>query len=262
MALIVDRELTGYDVKDHIARITLKRPEKRNALTRQMRKEVQNALFDIKTNPDIWLAIIDAEGDVFCAGKDLLEAVDPATDDGTVYSNDELFVYMRTVYKPIILAMQGACLAQGAGFALSSDIVLMTEKASIGWPQVKRGISSVSGPTQGVHAMPWTAAMGVLLRGGQIFAEEAYRLGLCNEVVEQDKDKLMAAAERWADEILVNAPLAVQAIKESSRRCLELPLESRLRLARQVADKVLESEDAKEGIAAFKEKRAPVWKGK
>ena len=120
-----------------------------------MRKEVQNALFDIKTNRDIWLAIIDAEGDVFCAGKDLLEVVDPATDDGTVYSNDELFVYMRTVYKPIILALQGPCLAQGAGFALSSDIVLMTEKASIGWPQVKRGISSVSGPHAGCsrHAL-------------------------------------------------------------------------------------------------------------
>ena len=262
MALIIDRELTSYDIADHVARITLKRPEKRNALTRQMRKEIQNALFDIKTNPDVWLAIIGAEGDVFCAGKDLLEVVDPATDDGTVYSNDELFIYMRTVYKPIILAMQGACLAQGAGFALSADIVLMTEEAYIGWPQVKRGISSVSGPTQGVHAMPWPMAMGVLLRGGGIYAEEAYRLGLCNEVVEQDRDKLMEAAERWAEEILENAPLAVQAIKESSRRCLELPLEARLRLARQVADKVLESEDAKEGIAAFREKRSPVWRGK
>lgn len=262
MALMVNREQTGYEVKDHIARITLKRSEKKNALTRQMRREIQNALFDIKTNPDIWLAIIDAEGDVFCAGKDLLEQVDPETDDGTVYSNDELFVYMRTVYKPIIVCLQGACMAQGAGFALSSDIVLMTEKANIGWPQVKRGISSVSGPTQGAHAMVWPTAMGYLLRGKQIRAEEAFRLGLCNEVVEQDKDKLMETADRWAGEILVNAPLAVQGLKEAARRCLELPLEARLRLARQVADRVLESADSKEGILAFKEKRDPVWQAK
>ena len=262
MALIINHELTTYEVKDHIARITLNRPEKKNALTRQMRKEIQNALFDVKTNPDIWLAIIDAEGDVFCAGKDLMEQVDPDTDDGTVYSNDELFVYMRTVYKPIIVALQGACMAQGAGFALSSDIVLMTEKASVGWPQVKRGISSVSGPTQGAHAMVWPTAMGYLLRGKQITAQDAFRLGLCNEIVEQDKDKLLGAADRWAGEILENAPLAVQGLKEAARRCLELPLEARLRLARQVADRVLETADSKEGILAFKEKRAPVWQAK
>ena len=262
MALIINHELTTYEVKDHIARITLNRPEKKNALTRQMRKEIQNALFDVKTNPDIWLAIIDAEGDVFCAGKDLMEQVDPDTDDGTVYSNDELFVYMRTVYKPIIVALQGACMAQGAGFALSSDIVLMTEKASVGWPQVKRGISSVSGPTQGAHAMVWPTAMGYLLRGKQITAQDAFRLGLCNEIVEQDKDKLLEAADRWAGEILENAPLAVQGLKEAARRCLELPLEARLRLARQVADRVLETADSKEGILAFKEKRAPVWQAK
>lgn len=262
MALIINREQTSYEVEDHVARITLKRPEKANALTRQMRKEIQNALFDIKTNPDVWLAIIDAEGKVFCAGKDLLEQVDPDADDGAVYSNDELFVYMRTVYKPIIVALQGACMAQGAGFALSSDIVLMTENASIGWPQVKRGISSVSGPTQGAHAMVWPTAMGYLLRGKQISSGEALRLGLCNEVVKGGKDALMDAAERWAGEILANAPLAVQGLKEAARRCLELPLEARLRLARQIADRVLESEDSREGILAFREKRDPVWRGR
>ena len=110
--------------------------------------------------------------------------------------------------------------------------------------------------------MVWPTAMGYMLRGKQISAEEAYRLGLCNEVVTGGKDELLEVAERWADEVLANAPLAVQGLKEAARRCLELPLEARLRLARQVADRVLESEDSKEGILAFKEKRDPVWQGK
>lgn len=254
------RTYTRYEVRDHVARLTLNRPDKKNALNRGMRKEIQDSFLDMKNNAQIWVAIIMAEGDTFCSGKDLMEQIDPATDDGTVLSNDELFLYQRSIYKPVIVALNGACLAQGAGFALSSDIIVMSERASIGWPQVKRGISSVSGPSQGAHALPWTQAMGHLLRGKTISAQDALRLGLANEVVPHDE--LAACAERWAAEILENAPLAVQGIKEAARRGQDLPLESRMRLARDVADRVLLSEDAKEGILAFKEKRKPVWKGR
>ena len=254
------REFSRYQVRDHIARLTLARPEKKNALHRPMRREIQQAFFDMKTNPDVWLAIIAAEGNVFCAGKDLTEQVDPADEDGTVLSNDELFLYQRTVYKPIIAALDGPCLAQGAGFALSSDIVIMSERAGIGWPQVKRGISSVSGPTQGAHAMPWAVAMGYLFRAKTIPAAEALRLGLANEVV--PSEDLLPCAERWAAEILENAPLALQGIKEAARRTQDLALEPRMRLARDIADRVLGSEDAREGILAFKEKRPPRWQGR
>jgi E-phenylitaconyl-CoA hydratase len=262
MPLPIERSFTRYDVTDHIARLTLNRPDKKNALNRQMRWEVQQSFLDMKTNPDVWLAIIDAEGDVFCSGKDLTETIDPMTDDGTVLSNDDLFSYQRTIYKPIIVAVQGPCFAQGAGFSLSSDIVIMTENASIGWPQVSRGISSVSGPTQGAHAMPWAIAMGYLLRAKPIPASEAFRFGLCNEVVPQDKKALLDAADRWAGEILQNAPLALQGVKEAGRRCEDLSLEQRFRLARDIADRVLKSEDSKEGILAFREKRKPAWKGR
>lgn len=257
---MLTREYTRYEAKDHVARLVLNRPDKKNSLNRQMRKEVQAAFYDIKKDPDIWLAIISAEGDVFCSGKDLMEQVDPVGDDGTVLSNDELFLFQRTVYKPFIAALNGPCLAQGAGFALSSDIVIMAERATIGWPQVKRGISTVSGPSQGVHALPWAVAMGYLLRGRTISAQDALRLGLANEVV--PLDDLIPCAERWAAEILENAPLAVQAIKEAGRRGQDLPLDSRMRLARDIADRVLQSQDAKEGILAFKEKRKPRWSGR
>jgi enoyl-CoA hydratase/carnithine racemase len=249
-----------FEVRDHVAYITLNRPEKKNAINRAMRKEVQDAYVRVKNDPDIWAAVLTGAGAVFCSGKDLFERLDPADEDGSVMSNDELYMYQRFIYKPFVLALNGPCLAQGGGFALNADIVVFSERASIGWPQVKRGISSVSGPTFLPHAVPWNQAMACLMRGRFIEAEDALRLGLANEVVPHGE--LMAAAERWVREILENAPLAVHAIKEAARRGQELPVVDRTYLSRDIANRVLLSEDSKEGVRAFREKRAPVWKGR
>ncbi|MCC6535749.1 MAG: enoyl-CoA hydratase/isomerase family protein [Burkholderiales bacterium] len=253
-------EAVQYEVRGHVAYITLDRPSKKNALNRAMRKEVQAAFTDVKFNADIWLAILTGNGDTFCSGKDLLEKVPAEAEKGDVMSNDELYLFQRSIFKPFIVALNGPCLAQGGGFALNADIIIMSERASIGWPQVKRGISSVSGPSFLPHALPWNIAMGYLMRGKFISAQEAFRLGLANEVVAHDQ--LMATAERWASEILDNAPLAVHAIKEAGRRGLEVPVETRVYMARDVANRLLSGDDAQEGIRAFKEKRKPQWKGR
>lgn len=253
-------EAVDYAVRDHVAYVTLNRPDKKNAINRAMRKEIQDAFTDVKCNPEIWLAILTANGDTFCSGKDLFEKIPPEMEKGDVMSNDELYLFQRNTFKPFIIALNGACLAQGGGFALNADIVVMSERASIGWPQVKRGISSVSGPSFLPHAVPWNIAMAYLMRGKFINAEEAYRLGLANEVVPHDQ--LMPAAERWARELMESAPLAVHAIKEAGRRGLEVPVETRVYMARDVANRVLLSDDAKEGVLAFREKRAPKWKGR
>ena len=255
-----EREFTIYEVRDHVARLTLNRPNKKNALHRTMRREVQEAFRDIKNNPDVWLTIFSGNGNVFCAGKDLTEKIDPADDDGSVFSNDDLFLYQRKIFKPIVVALNGPALAQGAGFVLSSDIIIMSEQSSVGWPQVSRGIASGTGPSQGVHAMPWAQAMGYMLRAKPVPPEDALRLGIANEVVPHDD--LLPCAERWAAEIMANAPLAIRGIKEAARRGQDLELEARMRLARDIADRVVQSEDATEGIQAFKEKRKPNWKGK
>ncbi len=257
---MMEREFTLYQVKDHIARLTLNRPDKKNALHRAMRREVQDAFRDIKTNPEARVVIFTGLGDVFCSGKDLTERIDPAEDDGSVFSNDDLFLYQRKISKPIIVALNGPALAQGAGFVFSSDIVIMSERASVGWPQVARGIASGTGPSQGVHALPWTQAMGYILRAKPIPAVDALRLGIANEVVPHQE--LIPCAERWAAEILVNAPLAIEGIKEAARRGQDMELEARMRLARDIAERVAQSEDAKEGILAFREKRQPDWKGR
>ena len=253
-------EAVIYKVRDHIAYVTLNRPDRKNAINRAMRKEVQDAFVDVRNNPDIWVCILTGNGDTFCAGKDLFEKIPPEMERGDVMSNDELYLYQRNTFKPFVVALNGPCLAQGGGFALNADIVVMSERASIGWPQVKRGISSVSGPCFLPHAVPWNIAMGYLMRGKFISADEAYRLGLANEVVPHEK--LLETAERWAREILENAPLAVHAIKEAGRRGQEVSVDTRVYMARDVANRVLLSDDSREGVLSFKEKRKPVWKGR
>lgn len=247
------------ETRGHVSIITLARPDKKNAINRAMRFELQSALSAVKNDDEIWLVVLTAKGDVFCSGKDLFEKLSPGEDDGSVMSNDELYDYLRNLYKPVVCAVNGLCYAQGAGFALNSDIVIMAEEAAIGWPQVRRGISSVSGPSLCAHAMPWTQAMSYLMRGAPIPASECLRWGIANEVV--SRDRLLETAMRWADEILANAPLAVRGIKEAARRGQELAFQDRMYMARDVANRILLSDDSREGVEAFREKRAPNWTG-
>ena len=252
------REAIRFEINDHIATITLNRPDKMNALNRAMRKELQDAFRELKYNPDIWLAILTGDGKAFCSGKDLLEKL--PEEDGLVFSNDELYMFQRTIFKPIVVAINGACLAQGAGLALGSDIRIMADHATFGWPQVKRGISSVSGPTMFATEVPLAVALKYLMRGVPMTAKEALELHVVHEIV--PLADLMQTAQRWAREILEAAPVAVQGIKEAAVRSQGMPLQERITMARQVANRVLLSDDSKEGILAFKEKRPPRWSGR
>ena len=191
---VIAGEAVQFRVADRIAWVTLDRPAKKNAIDRPMRRELQSAYLRIKHDPEIWTAILTGNGDVFCAGKDLLEPA--VAEDGSVLNNDELYLLQRHIYKPFILALNGPCLAQGGGFALNADIIIMAEEASLGWPQVRRGISTVSGPTLAPHALPWPLAMGYLMRGKPIPAPECLRFGIANEVV--PRGEILAVAERWA----------------------------------------------------------------
>jgi enoyl-CoA hydratase len=138
-------EAITYSVENHIALITLNRPKTRNAINMQMRIELYEALKDVKENDDIWVAILTGADPTFCSGKDFFDKA--ASQDGDVISSRGLSIYIQQIYKPIICALNGPCLAQGAGFVLGTDIIIMSENASLGWPQVKRGISSTSGPS-------------------------------------------------------------------------------------------------------------------
>ena len=255
-------EFVNYEVRDRIARITMNRPEKLNAINRTMREELFSCFEDVERDPEVWIAIVTGTGRAFSVGHDLVSMAARATPGGGPgeRTTDDLYLYLSRLYKPIIAAINGLCLAQGAGLAMLSDIRIAAEGVQFGWPQVKRGISSMSGPILLTRRIPMNLAMQLLMTGDFLGAEEALRLNLVNQVV--PSDELLPVAEAVARRILENAPLAVRAMKEATWRGVNLELEDHLKLARDISNRVEVSDDAKEGLRAFQEKRAPRWAGR
>lgn len=141
-----------------------------------------------------------------------------------------------------------------------SDIRIASERAQIGWPQVKRGISSVSGPTMLAHAVPLNIALEIMLTGDFIDAQRALELGIVNKVVPHEQ--LVPETDAMVAKLMDNAPLAMRALKEAAVRGQNLALPERIRMANLISRGISASADSKEGIQAFIEKRAPVWQGR
>jgi enoyl-CoA hydratase len=254
-------EYVIYEVRERIARITLNRPDKLNAINAEMRAELFDAFEDVERNPDVWLAIVTGTGRAFSTGHDLVAMAGRHVPGGGPgeRTTDDLYLFLSRLYKPIIAAINGLCLAQGAGLALLSDIRIAADTAQFGWPQVKRGISSMSGPLLLAHQIPRNVALELLMTGEFLSARDALRLNLVNRVV--PADELMPTVDALAARIRDNAPLAVRAVKEATLRGLGLDLPERMKLGRAISNRVEVSKDAREGLAAFKEKRTPRWVG-
>jgi len=247
-----------YEVKDRVAYITLNRPEKKNAINPQMRHELTQALIDAKENFNVWVVILRAKGDAFSTGHDLVEHGAPEP-KGTMTTMD-MYVYLQRIWKPTIVAVNGLCLAQGAGLVLSCDIRIAAENAQFGWPQSKRGIGSISAPCILSTILPPNLAFELMYTGDLMNAQQALRLNLVNKVV--PNEKLWEEADLFAQRILQNAPIPMRHMKEVAVRGKEMNLEDRIHLALLHFVQITLSEDAKEGITAFKERREPVWKGR
>lgn len=254
-------ETVHFDVKGHIAYITMDRPEKLNAMNDQMIEELLDAFREVKENKTIWVAILTGNGRAFSTGHDLVMSRPgggPRRDGQP--TTDDLYIYVQQVWKPIIAACHGYTLAQGGGMALLSDIRIAAEDTVMGWPQVKRGIASISGPTILAHYIPLGWALKLLFTGEFINAQEGYRLGIFQEVV--PNEQLLSRCTEIAEQICANAPLAVQAIKEATVRGLSVTdFERRVRLASSISARLTETYDYKEGLAAFAEKRQPMFRG-
>ncbi|GBD11356.1 Short-chain-enoyl-CoA hydratase [bacterium HR23] len=165
------------------------------------------------------------------------------------------------MWKPIIAAVNGYCLAGGMTLLLATDIRIAVPEARFSLAEVKRGILPGNGGTQRtIQQLPYPIAMYLLLTGEMIDAQEAYRIGLINKIV--PREQLMPEAERIANIICDNAPLAVRAIKELAVRGQYLPIEYGLRLEQAIGKILTFTEDAKEGPRAFAEKRKPNFQGR
>ncbi|PKB68213.1 MAG: hypothetical protein BZY81_02560 [SAR202 cluster bacterium Io17-Chloro-G4] len=247
-----------YEIREGIAYITLNRPEKLNAIDPPMRQLLWDAFQDVKNNPEVRCALVTGNGRAFSTGHDLVAMANARANEGP--STGDLYVVQSNIWKPIIAAINGICLAQGCGIALGSDIRVASSEAQFGWPQAKRGISSVSGPALLSQVVPRNIAFEFLFTGDFVDAQKALELMLVNYVV--PPEEVLPKAEELARKITANAPLSIAAIKEASIKGSEMGLEDRVAFAQAKRNEVLDSEDAKEGVTAFAEKRAPVWKGK
>ena len=239
-----------YEIRDGIAYITMNRPEKLNAIDPEMRQILWDSFQDVKNNPEVRCAIVTGNGRAFSTGHDLVAMANARANEGP--STGDLYVVQANIWKPI--------LAQGCGIALGSDIRVASTEAQFGWPQAKRGISSVSGPALLSQVVPRNIAFEFLFTGDFVDAQRALDLMLVNHVV--PPEEVMPKAEELARKIIANAPLSLAAIKEASIKGSEMGLEERVGYAQKKRDEVLQSEDAKEGVKAFAEKRAPVWTGR
>ena len=253
-----------FALEDGIAIITINRPERRNALDAEHYEGLSQAWMRVRDDPAVRVAIITGVGDkAFCAGADIKSWV------GREFELSELWLTQKgqllnrglEVWKPIIAAVNGVCIGGGVTLLLATDIRVSVADATFGLAEVKRGIIAANGGTQRImQQLPHCIAMEMLLTGDAINAVTAERWGMVNKVV--PRDQLMTTAMDYARRIGANAPLALQAAKELAIRSRDMDLPTGLRMEQMVNRILQQSEDNKEGKAAFAEKRKPAFKGR
>jgi enoyl-CoA hydratase/carnithine racemase len=254
----------SYQKQRRIGIITLNRPEVHNALNAELAAKLMAAWDDFNADPALVVLIITgAGGRAFCAGADIKERAagqDPHVADfwGPGY---KLPMRETEVYKPIIAAIDGYCLGGGLELALACDIRVASEKSVFGQPEIKRGFFPGMGASQRLpRVLPYNFAAELLFTGDYMDAAEAYRLGLINRLVAAEE--VMPAAMKLAEKISRRPPLALRAVKEALLKSYDLPLSQGLRLEGLLRHAVGRTEDAREGIRAFMEKRTPDFKGR
>jgi enoyl-CoA hydratase len=258
---------------DHILVITIDRPEAKNSLDLYHFRDLAKAWRDFGADDDLWLAIITGVNQCFMAGADLKTYIPQVTElskqissgevteiDGCKLSDGtEAVLRNAKLYKPIIAAVDGPCVAGGMEMLGGIDIRIATPNARFGVMEPKQGLFAGGGTTVRLpRQVPFPAAMEFLLTAEPLPAERALALGLLNEIVEPDE--LMERAFWWAGRILANGPLAIRATKESVLRSLSVTMKEGYKIEQELSQMVFASEDAKEGPKAFAEKRSPNWK--
>lgn len=259
---VVQRERVG-----HTLILRLNRPEARNAINLATTIAMGDALDEADQDVEVRVVIITGAGDqAFCAGADLKAIASGQTimpDDGRA-SRGFAGLVSHPISKPLIAAVNGFALGGGTEIALACDLIVASETANFGLPEVKRGLMAAAGGAfRLVQQLPRKIAMEMLLTGDAITAQRALDLGLVNAVVPQAQvlEQALALAQR----IAVNAPLSVQSSKRIARGWLtELSdtESAHWQITRSEIAQLLRSQDSREGTRAFAEKRAPVWQGR
>jgi crotonobetainyl-CoA hydratase len=256
--------------RGHVLEITLDRP-KVNAIDITASRELGAAFVTLRDDPDLWVGIVTAAGDrIFSAGWDLKAAAGNA-EVGKWWELDYgpgKFAGLTELWdlnKPVIAAINGHALGGGLELAIACDLLIAAEHVEFAMPELPLGILPDSGGIQRIpRRLPYNIAAELLLLGRRMSAQEAMHYGMINAVV--PKDKLMETARNWADKIAAGAPLTIQALKESLRALEGKSIREGFDVIRSgtlpTYERALLSEDAKEGVQAFAEKRPAVFKGR
>jgi E-phenylitaconyl-CoA hydratase len=251
-------------IEDNVALITMNRPERLNAMDADAYQALSEAWTRVRDDVDIRAAVITGAGDrAFTTGADLKSFVTAPSglSEFWLTQRDQLLNRGLEVWKPVIAAVNGYCLGGGMTLLLATDIRVATTTATFSLAEVSRGVIPGNGGTQRVlEQLPYAIAMEVLLTGERFDAETAARWGLVNTVVEPAQ--LLETAFDYARRIAANAPLAVQAAKELAVRSREMDRVTGFRFEQSINRLLQFTDDAKEGPAAFAEKRAPEFRGR
>lgn len=257
-----------FEQEDHVAVVTLNRPEAKNALSMEMMARLYDAWIEIDSNEDIRAAVVTGAGGDFCAGMDLKAFAGDFGDDEWKQRFDAdgdlhwkaLLRHFKPA-KPLIAAVEGYAVAGGTEILQAHDIRVAAETATFGITEVRRGLFPLGGSTVRLsRQIPFTLAAEYLLTGRHIPATEAREVGLIGHVVAEGQ--ALSAACEIAEQIAANAPLSVQAVLRSLRETREMTEADGLARELEIGYPIIGTEDAKEGARAFKEKREPVWNGR
>jgi enoyl-CoA hydratase len=245
----------------HIALIQLNRPKELNALNTELMAELRDALKDLDSNDDVRVIIITGDERAFAAGADIKQMAGKSAIDMLKIDQFSTWDQIRKTRKPIIAAVSGFALGGGCELAMTCDMIVASETAKFGQPEIKIGVMPGAGGTQRLtKAIGKARAMEMVLTGNFISAEEAYNYGLVNMVV--PIELYMEEALKLAGTIAEMSPIAAMLAKESVNRSFETHLDEGLHFERKNFYLAFASEDQKEGMQAFVEKRQPAFKGK
>ena len=255
--------LVSYELHDHVATLTLNRPHARNAINGELREDLNAAWNRFRDDQDAWVAVLTANGDVYCAGADLKDGEGSVgTFGGTFWEKPTInsFESGMELFKPTIAAVHGPCIGYGLTGVLFCDFVIASTEATFSFPEVSIGLPTIVGAIRLPQRIGWANAMELLLTGKPVSAQRAKETGLVWRLVEPDE--LQAQAQAWARVLTEAAPLAQRATKEVAWRTADMGWIESVRFGEVMRKVAGATEDVAEGMRAWRQKRKPEWRGR
>lgn len=254
-------EMILTEIRGQVGLVTLNRPQALNALNNQLLRELMEALEAFDQNEAVGAMVITGNEKAFAAGADIKEMAGKTHQQIIDQDHVAVFGRIRTIRKPVIAAVSGWALGGGCEIALSCDMIVASESAKFGQPEINIGVIPGAGGTQRLtRAVGKVIAMEMILNDRRLTAQEAYQFGMVNRVV--PVEGYVEEALKLAEEIASRAPVAVRVAKNMINQAFDMTLSNGLAEERQEFYSLFATEDQKEGMQAFIEKRKPEWKGR